>query len=1674
MRTSRWLTTALFAALAMLACRDLNLISPPANPKPGSISGRVVVAEPGRPGTHPIEGVQVEVLGTGLITTTDPLGYFRIEGITSDAAQVLFRFDLDHDGHPDRQKLLSLQALKAGVGRDVAIGDVLLASNATLKGKVLRDDVSGASGHAGTLIFVPVGPYQTSTGDDGSFLLSDLPEGTLSIAFFRPGYAPFSFDSVSLSGGEEVTLRTVRLTVATTMPDPAMVVGRVRLSDGKPGDGARVLLTGLAGAPAETTALGDGSFTFTNVSSGVYSISASRSGAYDGQLLNILISGGTVNLPDVVLGLIPTMGTGGGSGGSGGSAGGGFTNAGGFAPAGGTGGDAGGTAGSATGGGTAGGTGVGGGTAGGTGVGGGAGVGGGTGGAAGGAVTVPATPQNLQAAPGNAKLTLTWSPSSGATSYTLYYSQQPAVTKANGTRLANATSPFAHQGLTNGTPYYYVVTASNSAGESADSPVANGIPAVPSAAALRVVLSRPEEQDRGVAHDAPLVIRLNKAIDGASATASTVTLTGPAGAAVAATRSVANNTITLTPSAPLAPETQYTLALTTGVKDTGGQALSAAYSAQFTTASPRPTNLRVVPGNSAATLLWDPVPGATQYVVARATSPGGAPTVFYTAIGSSYLDAAAGNGTPYFYRVSAYTPFGTTPASSEVTVNASPSKPTGPNGVKARAGKSAALVEWDPVASATGYTLYRGSRSMGPLTVVATGLSTTVYLDTGLAPGTWYYVVQAESLMGPSVYSREAAAVVDGALAAAPANLSVSRGYGWLRLTWNAVASAQGYVVLRLDAPLSDTAQVAWVTQGTSYDSLSLSNGTTYRHFVAAVVNGRIGDFADVASAPGPQFAPAPPVLAQPLAYVNRIDLSWNTPAGATLVTLLRSTTPGGPYSAVGVSASDTSVTAPTRYYYVVRADNGSALGGFSNEVSMVPLAAGTPGVPQNLSVEAANGAAQVSWSPVNDVAQYEVGYALTPNSGAYTLGCSANQPFETRCTVGLTNETTYYLAVRSWNGAGYGPYSSEVTVTPTALGATAGLPAPSPSLLGGNGVVTLYWSAVVGATSYKVWRRTYSSDWVSLGAPTTSTLWNDSTASNGTAYKYAVQALNSSGPRISPWGVTAYVTPTVRLPVRPSGFTIEAVKSGFMASWAPVPGATGYTVRGGYYGGASISAPQISCNTSGAYETRCLVGGTNGTAYFLSVSSYSPEGQSAVTDELMSTADPLAPVAPTPGYNYGNGTVSAFAAAVSGATSYRFYTRARYADWQLAATLPIPLFTLAQPNGVEVQLAMRAVGSNGVVGEWSMGSLMAPQFDRPPNVTGVTATPANGGVLVSYDPVPGSNGYYINTCDVPGGPLATRGQQTDPFDTRTLISTSNGTSQAATVVAFNVNQAGDFSTSGQPTATASGALPATPSVTLVPGNEAMSIFWPAVSGATAYRVWRRMPGFDWRLFTTLTSTSFTDYDVQNGESVRYAVQPVSGAGAGGWGFTNMTPASAALPRAPEDVKVSAGNATVQVEWGVVAGATSYQVYTAANQLGPYAYYSTVYGLYENRMRVAATNGQLLWAVVSANNAVGTGVASLEASATASASLPGLPSGPNVTAGSAGQLQVTWGAVSGATLYRVYRRSDTVPTALVSMTSMTSVLDTGLTSGTTYTYYVEAESGAGRSSWAGPTPAVAP
>lgn len=79
--------------------------------------------------------------------------------------------------------------------------------------------------------------------------------------------------------------------------------------------------------------------------------------------------------------------------------------------------------------------------------------------------TVAGVPSGMTATAGYARNTVSWNAITGATSYNLYWSASPGVTKGDN-QIAGVASPYVHSQLNNGTTYYYAVAAVTSTGES--------------------------------------------------------------------------------------------------------------------------------------------------------------------------------------------------------------------------------------------------------------------------------------------------------------------------------------------------------------------------------------------------------------------------------------------------------------------------------------------------------------------------------------------------------------------------------------------------------------------------------------------------------------------------------------------------------------------------------------------------------------------------------------------------------------------------------------------------------------------------------------------------------------------------------------------------------------------------------------------------------------------------------------------------------------------------------------------------------------------------------------------------------------------------------------------------------------------------------------------------------
>lgn len=151
------------------------------------------------------------------------------------------------------------------------------AQNAVVSGVVVNQVNSPISG---ATVEITNGPSSgsVSTAANGSYLLSNLEPGTYTLRASATGFSSQN-RSVTLGSGDN---RTINFTLVSDAPQGGVLEGTVTRSDTRqPLAGALVQLTGGAGTiPQTQTTEEDGTFRFSNLSTGVYRLAVDRDGFF--------------------------------------------------------------------------------------------------------------------------------------------------------------------------------------------------------------------------------------------------------------------------------------------------------------------------------------------------------------------------------------------------------------------------------------------------------------------------------------------------------------------------------------------------------------------------------------------------------------------------------------------------------------------------------------------------------------------------------------------------------------------------------------------------------------------------------------------------------------------------------------------------------------------------------------------------------------------------------------------------------------------------------------------------------------------------------------------------------------------------------------------------------------------------------------------------------------------------------------------------------------------------------------------------------------------------------------------------------------------------------------------------------------------------------------------------
>jgi DNA/RNA endonuclease G (NUC1)/fibronectin type 3 domain-containing protein len=705
---------------------------------------------------------------------------------------------------------------------------------------------------------------------------------------------------------------------------------------------------------------------------------------------------------------------------------------------------------------------------------------------------------------------------------------------------------------------------------------------------------------------------------------------------------------------------------------------------------------------------------------------------------------------------------------------------------------------------------------------------------------------------------------------AAPTGLAATAGTSHVALTWNSVGGATSYNVKRSTSSSTETTIASPGTN--SYDDLTAVDGTPYFYVVSAVGAGGEGANSSEVTAT-PMAAPTGLSATPGNAHVV---LNWTAVAGATGYNVKRSTTTGTE-TTLSTPATNTfdDLTAAngTQYFYVVTATNANGESLPSSEVNATPA---TPGILVISQAYGGAGCGTVGCSTFkNDYIELfnRGGSPVSVNGWSVQYAAATGTTWQVTSLPNVSIQPGQYFLVGE--GAGANGVSNIPTpdVTGTiAMSATAAkvaLVSSTTALSGACPSTNIVDFIGYGATAN-------CSETAPAPAPSTTTAdfraAGGCTDSGNNSTDFATAAptpRNTASPTHSCSNNAPTITPpanpiaTVTMNAAPFPVNVSGSDDGGVYNWSATPGTgvASVTVTGGQ-------------GTNTVTYTVTLTAGFTGTATF--TASLTDNVNGPATQAVNVTVNPPAPPPAPTGLNAtaGNAHVLLSWNAVGGATSYNVKRSTVFGG---------PYSTINSPgtnsyddttavNGTTYFYVVSAVGAGGE-GPNSSEVSATPQA-APAAPTGLTATPGDSHVALSWTASPGAATYTVMRGTAPGGPYGTTftGIVGTTYDDTTAV---NGTTYYYVVTATN-----GFGTSGN-----SNEASATPQSLTAPtglaaqvGDSVVILNWNAVVGAATYNVKRgTAPGGPYTTVGSPATPTFTDNTAVNGTTYYYVVAGFSG-----------------------------------------------------------------------------------------------------------------------------------------------------------------------------------------------------
>ena len=1012
----------------------------------------------------------------------------------------------------------------------------------------------------------------------------------------------------------------------------------------------------------------------------------------------------------------------------------------------------------------------------------------------------------------------------------------------------------------------------------------------------------------------------------------------------------------------------------------------------------------------------------------------------------------------------------------EATETAAPAAPTG---VSASDGASTSIIHisWAASSGATGYKVYRGFNgdAFGDAVCIAPSVTALSYDDASVEPLVKYdYWIAAVNAFGESEAGGPDTGYIVYERPSAPTGLVASDGASTegVVLTWNAatvpVEGSVTYEVFRSEtSELSSAAGIAGMLPATRYTDKTAEPGTTYWYWVR--VEGVIGEEAVLGasdfSAPDSGFravaVPGAPtsVSAADGLSATEIVVTWDETASASSYSVWRATFDTSAAAAelasglTVTSYSDDTAEAGVTYYYWVKATNAGGTSDFSASDSGFLAQITGPATVSASDGEFAD-CIRVSWEASENATTYELWRSASRSYTSATL--VATQSATTYDDLEPAPGAAYWYWVRAVTPAGTSAYSASDSGY-RALAAPAGVSATE----GSSDGVTVSWSAVSGATAYEVGRgaEDAAEPAETLGS-TASLFYLDVTAVPGETYTYFVCAKTSVC--TGEWSEGAIGSRTVP---SPEGLvaTDGTVSEGVSLVWTALAGAENYEILRAEEDDIDYADPLATVAEAAFLDASADYGVT----YYYWLRANFEAGTSGWSDSESGWRAFPSPAGVTASTNQ-TARITVSWNAIDGATQYQVW---RYSDaLKRNELVGAPTSTSYNDSnnlvaGVRYKYAVKAVFPTGIsaFSDQAVGHLKV----SAPAISASDGT-STSQITVAWGDSTGARMYKIYRTAGATAPAATDRPIVSGNGFRIYNDTDvvSGVQYTYWVKAFT----DDFGESDFASDTGYVALPRVTGVNATKGSspDQVTVTWSALAGAVNYEIWRNSSDSTngaARIARNVTTLSYADTEATPGTKFWYWVRGSNAGGVGLWsdsayGYRTFT--------APSDVTATTNQTDgVKISWKGITAGVSFEIERSESEsFGDPVVIATVSGknnytdtaavaghYYYYRLRAYSENTSSAWSSVAG------GLRAAAAPATIAAS-DGLYTNC---------VEIAWSRSTAARSYEIWRNTTTSngTAELIGTTNKLVWVDTEVSPGVTYYYWVKAVTALDTSAFSG-------